>query len=217
MKKIILGFIDMWKADYQFKTLTTSTLSVLSSLGFTIFNVVLGIVYKSVWNISISVYYVLLAIVRGIVVHSQRKVSVADNQKKQEQYKRIYFKTHILMIFMDICLIAPIAYMVIGERSYEYGLIPAIAMAAYTTYRITMGIINFRKSRKQENILVKELRTVNLLDSLVAVLTLQNALIIANESDMQSMMTLTAWTSSGIWLMIVIFTVKSFLYVRYGK
>ena len=215
MKKIIMGFIDMWKADYQFKTLATSTLSALSGLGFTVFNVVLGIIYKSVWNISISVYYVLLAIVRGIVVHSQRKVSVADNQKKQEQYKRIYFKTHILMIFMDMCLIAPIAYMVIGERSYEYGLIPAIAMAAYTTYRITMGIINLGKSRKQENILIKELRTVNLQDSLVAVLTLQNALIIANGSDMQSMMTLTAWTSAGIWLMIVIFTVKSFLYVRH--
>lgn len=215
MKKIILGFIDMWKADYQFKTLTTSTLSVLSSLGFTIFNVVLGIVYKSVWNISISVYYVLLTIVRGIVVHSQRNVNVADNQKKQEQYKRIYFKTHILMIFMDMCLIAPIAYMVIGERSYEYGLIPAIAMAAYTTYRITMGIINLGKSRKQENILIRELRTVNLQDSLVAVLTLQNALIIANGSDMQSMLALTAWTSAGIWLMIVIFTVKSFLYVRH--
>ena len=176
MKKIIMGFIDMWKADYQFKTLTTSTLSVLFSLGFTIFNVVLGIVYRSVWNISISVYYVLLAIVRGIVVHSQRKVSAADNQKNQEQYKRIYFKTHILMIIMDMCLIAPIAYMVIGERSYEYGLIPAIAMAAYTTYRVIMGIINLVKSQKQENILIKELRTVDLQDSLVAVLTLQNAL-----------------------------------------
>lgn len=215
MKKIIMGFIDMWKADYQFKTLATSTLSALVGLGFTVFNVVLGIVYKSVWNISISVYYVLLAIVRGIVVHSQRKVIVADNQKKQEQYKRIYFKTHILMIFMDMCLIAPIAYMVIGERSYVYGLIPAIAMAAYTTYRITMGIINLGKSRKQENILIRELRTVNLQDSLVAVLTLQNALIIANGSDMQSMLALTAWTSAGIWLMIVIFTVKSFLYVRH--
>ena len=215
MKKIIMGFIDMWKADYQFKTLATSTLSALVGLGFTVFNVVLGIVYKSVWNISISVYYVLLAIVRGIVVHSQRKVIVADNQKKQEQYKRIYFKTHILMIFMDMCLIAPIAYMVIGERSYVYGLIPAIAMAAYTTYRITMGIINLGKSRKQENILIRELRTVNLQDSLVAVLTLQNALIIANGSDMQAMLALTAWTSAGIWLMIVIFTVKSFLYVRH--
>ena len=215
MKKIIMGFIDMWKADYQFKTLATSTFSALVGLGFTVFNVVLGIVYKSVWNISISVYYVLLAIVRGIVVHSQRKVIVADNQKKQEQYKRIYFKTHILMIFMDMCLIAPIVYMVIGERSYEYGLIPAIAMAAYTTYRITIGIINLGKSRKQENILIRELRTVNLQDSLVAVLTLQNALIIANGSDMQSMLALTAWTSAGIWLMIVIFTVKSFLYVRH--
>lgn len=215
MKKIIMGFIDMWKADYQFKTLTTSTLSVLSGLDFTVFNVVLGIVYRSVWNISISVYYVLLAIVRGIVVHSQRKVSASDNQKKQEQYKRVYFRTHILMIFMDMCLIAPIAYMVIGERSYEYGLIPAIAMAAYTTYRITMGIINLGKSQKQENILIKELRTVNLQNSLVAVLTLQNALIIANGSDMQSMLALTVWTSAGIWLMIVIFTVKSFLYVRH--
>ena len=213
MKKIIMGFIDMWKADYQFKTLATSTLSVLFSLGFTIFNVVLGIVYRSVWNISISVYYVLLAIVRGIVVHSQRKVSAADNQKNQEQYKRIFFKTHILMIIMDMCLIAPIAYMVIGERSYEYGIIPAIAMAAYTTYRVIMGIINLVKSQKQENILIKELRTVDLQDSLVAVLTLQNTLIIANGSDMQSMLVLTAWTSAGIWLMIVIFTVKSILYM----
>lgn len=215
MKKIIMGFIDMWKADYQFKTLATSTLSVLFSLGFTIFNVVLGIVYRSVWNFSISVYYVFLAIVRGIVVHSQRKVSAADNQKNQEQYKKIYFKTHILMIIMDMCLIAPIAYMVIGERSYEYGLIPAIAMAAYTTYRVIRGIINLVKSQKQENILIKELWTVDLQDSLVAVLTLQNALIIANGSDMQSMLALTAWTSAGIWLMIVIFTVKSFLYVRH--
>ena len=44
---------------------------------------------------------------------------------------------------------------------------------------------------------------------------LQNALIIANGSDMLSMLTLTAWISAGIWLMIVIFTVKSFLYVRH--
>lgn len=215
MKKIIIGFIDMWKADYQFKTLTTSTLSALVGLGFTVFNVMLGIVYKSVWNISISIYYVFLAIIRGIVVYSIRKASYSENQKVQ--YIRVYIRTHIMMIFMDLCLVVPIAYMVIGKRSYEYGLIPAIAMAAYTTYRISMGIINFRKSRKQENILVKELRTVNLLDSLVAILTLQNALIIANGSDMQSMMTLTAWTSAGIWLMIVIFTVKSFLYVSHRK
>lgn len=214
MKKIILGFIDIWKADYQFKTLTTSTLSALVGLAFTGFNVLLGVLYKSVWNISISFYYVFLAIIRGTVVYTQRKIGSSDDSKEQEQYKKVYIRTHILMIFMDMCLVIPIAYMVIGERSYKYGLIPAIAMAVYTTYRITMGIINVRKSRKQDSILIKELRTVNLQDSLVAVLTLQNALIIACGSDMQSMMMLTGWTSAGIWLMIVIFTVKSFLYVR---
>lgn len=207
----------MWKVDYQFKTLASSTLSAIISLCFTLLNVVLGILYKSIWNISISIYYVLLAIIRGIILHSQRRVNSSDNQKMQERYIKVYIGTHILMILMDLCLVVPVAYMVIGERSYEYGMIPAIMMASYTTYRITMGIINLRKSRKQENIFIKELRTINLLDSLVAILALQNALIIASGIEMQSMMALTAWTSAGIWLMIVIFTVKSFLYVHNRK
>lgn len=217
MKKLIVAFLDMWKADYQFKTLFFSALSALIGIAFTIFNAILGIIYKSVWNASISVYYMLLAIVRGIVVHSQRSSKMTDNYKDNETNRKIYIRTHIIILFMDICLIAPIAYMVIGERSYEYGLIPAITMAAYTTYRVTMGVINFIKSRKQENILIKALRTVNLQDSLVALLTLQNALIIASGSGMKSMMVLTAWTSAGIWLAIIFFTVKSFLDVRIKK
>lgn len=204
---------DMWKADYQFKTFLFSTMSALIGIGFTIFNAALGIIYKSVWNGTISVYYVLLAVVRGIIVFSQRKYDEEDISNK----RKIYIRTHIIMIIMDLCLIAPIAFMVMGERTYQYGLIPAITMAAYTTYRITMGIIQFSISRKQENILVKELKVINLQDALVAVISLQNALIIANGSSANSMIMLTGWTSGGIWILIVFFTVKSFLDVKKEK
>lgn len=217
MKKRITAFLDMWKADYQSKTLFFSAFSTLIGIGFTLFNAALGILYNSVWNGTICVYYALLAIVRSIIVYSQRMSKTPDRYEDKEINRKVYIRTHIIMIFMDICLIVPIAYMVLGKRSYEYGMIPAITMATYTTYRVTMGVFNFRKSRKQENILIKALRTVNLQDSLVSILALQNALIIATGSSMKSMMVLTGWTSAGIWLAIMFFTVKSFLDIRIKK
>ena len=115
---------------------------------------------------------------------------------------------------MDVSLIGPIYVMVSGERSYTYGLIPAIAMAAYTTYRITISIIHFRKSRKKDNSLLFELRMINMTDALVAVLSLQNALIIANGGMNEGMRTLTAWTSGGIYLVIVLITIMTFIKVQ---
>ena len=80
---------------------------------------------------------------------------------------------------------------------------------AYITYRITMGTLHYRKARREENLLVKELRTISLNDSLITLLTLQNALIIASGSEMRSMIRLTAWTSALIWFAVLIITVIS--------
>ena len=125
-----------------------------------------------------------------------------------------YFATHMVLILMNISLVVPAAVMVTGGRSYTYGLIPAIAMAAYTTYRITMSIIHYRKSRHNANILAAELRTINVIDSLVAVLTLQNALIVTNGGMTDAMQTLSAWTSAGILVIIAVITVQSLLRIR---
>lgn len=174
-------------------------MSVLIGLGFTVFTGILGIGYHSARNASICIYYVLLAVVRGMVAGMLGKDVIKQTDIGNIEHKRIYVGTHTVMIIMDIALIFPIAYMVNGQRNYEYGLIPAIVMAAYVTYRVTMGIFHYRKSRKEENLLVKELRSISLNDALVALLTLQNALIIANGSEMKSMIRLTAGTSAAIW------------------
>ncbi len=63
----------------------------------------------------------------------------------------------------------------------------------------------------EENLLVKELRTISLNDSLVALLSLQNALIIASGSEMRSMLQLTSVTSAVIWCTVVVNTVMSFI------
>ncbi len=214
MKDYIAHFLDMWKDDYRVKTLSSSALSALIGLGFIIFNGILGVTYRSVFHISVCIYYILLAAVRGINVNALRKTISPQNAGMTSGYKRICLITHIMMIFTDFALIAPIAYMVQGRRSYEFGMIPAIIIAAYTMYRLAKGIINFNRARKEENVFIKELRTINLQDALVAILSLQNTLIVANGSDMRSMIQLTGWTSGGIWLLILGFTIKSYIDIR---
>ena len=55
---------------------------------------------------------------------------------------------------------------------------------------------------------------INMTDALVAVLSLQNALIIANGGMNEGMRMLTAWTSGGIYLVIVLITIMSFIKVQ---
>lgn len=212
MKDRIKDFLRFWRKDYHFRTVYTAMISALITFGFTIFNGVIGILYQSVWNISIFIYYVLLAIVRMIIVRSQRKTG--DKNQDKKIIKKTYVVTHIILILIDMALVVPITLMVIGARNYTFGMIPAIAMAAYTTYRMTMSIINYLKSKRKENYFIRVIRTINMQDTLVSVLTLQNALIIANGNDMASMMRLTMWTSAGIWSVILFFTVKSFMMIR---
>lgn len=169
MKQRIKDFQKTWKSDYYFSTVFSSAISTLISIVFALYNGALEIVYQSWWHGLICVYYLLLATIRAILIGTRRK-----NQKT------IRMITYLLLLVMDVSLIGPIYVMVSGERSYTYGLIPAIAMAAYTTYRITISIVHFRKSRKKDKSLLFELRMINMTDALVAVLSLQNALIIAN-------------------------------------
>lgn len=92
-------------------------------------------------------------------------------------------------------------------------MIPAITMATYTTYRIVMAIMHYSKSRRIDNVLIKELRTANLIDTLVAVVTLQNTMIIASAGEItEKMRTLSIVSSTAIWLIIVLLSVLSFKY-----
>ena len=213
MKANIRRLINLPKSDYLQWTMLSSGFSIASGFAFTIYNAVLGILYGASWNISISIYYFLLTVIRSIIVLSQKNSKHRSLSGGSVYRNKICRLTHVLLFFMNAAMIAPIAIMVKGGRSYTFGLIPAITTAAYTTYRIAVSILNYKKTRRSENVLIAELRMINLVDSCIAVLSLQNTLIAATGS-MADMFPLTAWTSAGILLLIFIITIKSFTLIN---
>lgn len=62
-------------------------------------------------------------------------------------------------------------------------LVSSIVVALYVTIKTVVTIIQFIKKRKEENILFTELRTINLMDVTVSILTLTNTLIAVNSDD----------------------------------
>lgn len=208
MKKWLIQWIKRNKKDPDFKNFTSSVTTSFIGLLFALFNGILWVRYRLAWNGAICIYYLMLSAVRSCLIRCDQKIKKHD---KQNGSKRSLILLHGLVFLMNLSMIAPISIMVHEEREVHFGSIPAIAVAAYTTYRIGFAIVRYHRSRKVQNRpTVKMLSMIHLIDALMSVLTLQNTLIVVNASKNHSGMNiLSAISSAGIWGIIVALSVFS--------
>ena len=113
-------------------------------------------------------------------------------------------------MILNISLIVPISIMVRQQRPVSLTLIPAIVMAAYTTYKVIMASVNLGKRKVSSDSLVWLLRTISFIDALVSVLTLQNTLIMVESSgENPGMLPLTAVTSAVVWVAVLVMSLSA--------
>ena len=203
-------FFDRLKTDYDFKTVTAAVGSLFVTALFALYNGFLGVYHASLWHGSICVYYLVLVIIRGIIISSRNRI---DRVRTPERFmKRVYITSTALLLFLNVCLVVPVSLMVVRQKPVDLTLIPAIAMAAYTTYKVVMASINLKKMKKSSNSLVRLLQTISFIDALVSVLTLQNTLIMVNtKDDGAEMLTLSAVTSAAIMLTVLALSVGTMI------
>lgn len=204
-------FLRTWREDYIYQTLMSSAVSFGCTALFVLYNGYLGFRYGSVWHGSIGIFYLLLMVIRGIVLLTEMRNQTRLAAEQNRCRRRIFLISSVLLLVLDLTLILPISMMVVLDKPVSMGLIPAIAMAVYTTWKITMASIHVGRQRRRSggNILVVELRTVNFIDALVAILTLQNTLIMVKRTTMDenAMLPLSAASSAVIYAVIVVITV----------
>ena len=131
----------------------------------------------SIWHETISIYYFILVIIKCILFLFLNK-----NNSKEKDVK-VYKIIKILVVLLNIFLIIPIVLLIMDKRLVEMSLIPSIAIALYVTIKTSAAITQFVKRRNDDNILFKELKTINLMDVTVSLLTLTNTLISVNTTE----------------------------------
>lgn len=209
--KTVKPMIEKWKKDYIFKTIAGSVISFGVTVLFAFYNGFLGVWLSSVWHGSICVFYLLLIALRGMILLNEKRNAMRSEKQKECCRNKTFAVSSVALLVLNLALILPISLMVTLEKPVNMGLIPAIAMAAYTTYKITMASVHIRKQKRSKcgNILIAELRTINFIDALVSILMLQNTLIMVNQakSSARDMTTLSAVSSAAIYIVILFTTV----------
>ena len=200
-------YIDRWKTDYDFKTVAAASGSLAVTAIFALYNGFLGVYHASLWHGTICVYYLVLVILRGVII-SARNRSARESDPVRFQIK-VYVASAALLLLLNICLVIPVSLMVIRLKPVNLSLIPAIAMAAYTTYKIIMASVHLKRRKRSSNSLIRLLRTINFIDALVSILSLQNTLIMVMKDESAEMLTLSAITSAAIMLAVLAMSIAA--------
>lgn len=197
--------LTRWKTDYDFKTILSVAGSLAVTAAFALYNGFLGVYHSSLWYGTICIYYLILAALRGTIILLEKRLSGREDRERKRN--SVCLAASLALQVLNVSLIVPLSLMVRLQKPVALTLIPAIAMAAYTTYKITMASVNLRKRKRSSDCLVRLLRTINFIDSLVSVLTLQNTLIMVSNGDQAGMLPLTALTSAAVFIAVLCLTV----------
>ena len=197
--------------SFKYKIIFMLIFSLAINLGFIIYNSYLGIFFQDAFAIGISIYYLLLFVIRLITLLVEKKISNKDKDVQTKTRATNYKVSSIFVFIIDLCLIAPIILMVTQPHDFKLGLIPAITMATYCCYKVVVAIINYVKSKKSQNPTIILLKEMDIIGAIVSILNLQRALIMVNGGMNKNMQTLSLITSIGFILLIIAFSIVSFI------
>lgn len=184
MKKGIIAWMENHEFTYLllrnfgFRTLIFAIGSFIISLLFSAFNAYMGIANRSIWYGALAGFYISLAFLRGgVLTYHKSRIGKKKTQNDEYVKAKVYRNSGIITLLLNLALSSAIAQMIFSNAHFYYIGWTVFAYAAYAFYKITMSIISFIKAHKQEDLTVRAIRNINLVDALVSILALQTALI----------------------------------------
>lgn len=141
---------------------------------YTAFRLVSGIVYGSVWFISLGVYYAVLALSRFYLIYARKRHA----GRLVEEYKS-YVKTAVMLFVLNLPMGGMIVLMVLDNAGFSYPGYVIYLSAAYTFYTAIIAIVNIGKYRKLGSPILSAAKGISLITAMMSVLGLQTAMISA--------------------------------------
>ena len=200
--------------NFGFRTIIFAIGSFIMSLLFSIFNAYMGIANRSIWYGALAGFYIALAFLRGgVLIYHKNRISAKDKKKNEQLLKaRVYRNSGIITLILNVALSVAIGQMIFSSAHFIYIGWTIFAYAAYSFYKITMSIISFIRAHRQDDLTVRAIRNINLVDALVSILALQTALLTMFSEDginISLFNTLTGVVVSALSIAIGIYMIKS--------
>ena len=171
------------------------------NLIYSVFNGIMSLAYNSFWFLTLCVYYAILGIMRLVVVAPLKRRN--GNKWSESSVMR---GLGVGMIALSIVVSGMVCLVISQKQNPKYNTIVMIAIAAYTFYLITMSVINTVRAQRKRNATLIMLRNITLAGTIVAVLSLERAMLgtFGNAEDSFTMITESATGGFSFVLIIAI-------------
>jgi hypothetical protein len=138
-----------------------------------------GIMYQSVWLIAFGIYYLLLAVMRGSLVHYVRSAAAKGKQMGEDLKGefRCYRMCGIVLLFLNQALACIVIYIVHKNQGMTYPGLLIYAMALYAFYAVITAVINVIRFRRQGSPVHSAAKVISLTAALVSMLSLETAML----------------------------------------
>lgn len=199
--KLICRYLD----NRHFRGEASIYIGIAADTVYTIFRAVTGIIYSSVWFLSLAAYHAVLGLIRLYLAYSYRKTGhIDEGTKKAYEYRR-YKKTGIFLFFLNIPMGGMILLMIHTNSGFRYPGYIIYLSAMYTFYTAITAVMNIVRYRKLGSPVLSAAKAVNLVSSAMSLLGLQTAMIAVfsaqGESFRKIMNTLTG---TGVFVITVL-------------
>lgn len=175
MEKILsIPLGNRFLKDVRFRAQISLYQGFVINLLYIVMKMVSGIYYRSIWFISIAIYYILLAIMRFMLLRRGKKHASRTSMEIELRHYRL---CGITLLLMNQALAAIVALMVQQNKGYEYPGLLIYAMAVYAFYTIIIAVINLIKFRKHGSPVLSAAKAVNFVAAMVSILSLETAMV----------------------------------------
>lgn len=165
---------NRYMTDVVFKTHVSLYRSLAINLLYVATNLFSGILYSSVWFITLAVYYIILAVMRFLLIRFVSRDGIGKDRFRELRRSRL---CGIILMTLNLALSGVVALVIIKKEGFVYGGILIYVMAMYTFYITTAAIINIFKYRKYNSPIMSTAKSINLAAALVSMLALETAML----------------------------------------
>lgn len=148
-------------------------LSLILNFIFSIAHGFIGVLYSSIWFVTLGIYYAILAIAKTSILIIKKR-SNGDILKEKLARKII----GALMIVLSIILVGILILCTVKDRGTRYHIVVMIVMALYSFIKITTSIISFIKTGKTTLHSEIALRNISLASALASIYSLQRSMLV---------------------------------------
>ena len=143
------------------------------NLTFALFHSLGGLLGRSWWFLTLGVYYAVLSGIRFWLLR------IPEDKSDRPDDRRIRRFTGAALIALSVCLNGTVILCMFRDRGVVRHEIVMITIALYAFSKITLGIINLVKARRNASAVQLCLRSLSLADGLVSICSLQRSMLVS--------------------------------------